>query len=167
MHQLRRKDFTHAEANIDRGTPKVGQNPFQELITNGPEFDFDVQDIARCRDETRLLMTRLSIVNWAWRSVAGLSPNGMPSSVATLTGTEAVAKPATDGMPSGEVALRSRILTLEHRVKRKGHCKTECQRLDAEANCLPWIAPVLGATLKEHHICCPLLEDSLDASVLA
>jgi hypothetical protein len=251
MYQLRHKDFTYAEANIDRGTLKVGQNPFQELITNSPEFDFDLQDIARCRNETSELITRLSEMYWAWRWGAGLSPNGMPSSVTALILTEAVAKPATDGkaprgaaanadepehltdteepvdltdaehpkasveaktkeepvlvekkpkekpvlvhptkaprgaaanadepeyltdtdepvdltdtdtdrMPSGEVALRSRILTLEHRARRKFHYKTECQRLYAEANYLPWIAPVLGTTLKEHHICCPLCNE--------
>ena len=67
MYQLRHRNFTHAEAGIGRFDRKAFARPFEDLITDSPEFDFDMEGIARIRQDIRTLIERLSHMYTFWK----------------------------------------------------------------------------------------------------
>jgi hypothetical protein len=67
MYQLRHRDFSYAEAGVGRADRKIGKRPFGGLITGSPEFDFDMEDIARIRQEIRTLIEQLSRMYVSWK----------------------------------------------------------------------------------------------------
>jgi sugar-specific transcriptional regulator TrmB len=67
MYQLRRRNFTYAESGLDPADMKAGKRPFGGLITDSPEFEFDMEDIARIREEIRRLIERLSHCYTFWK----------------------------------------------------------------------------------------------------
>jgi len=52
IYQLRDRSFTYSDLN--------GGTPFFDLITSGSEFDFNMDDIVRFREEFKTLLERLS-----------------------------------------------------------------------------------------------------------
>jgi hypothetical protein len=67
MYQLRHRNFSYAEAGLDPADMKAGKRPFGGLITDSPEFEFDMEDIARIREEIRRLIERLSHLYTFWK----------------------------------------------------------------------------------------------------
>jgi hypothetical protein len=67
MYQLRHRHFTYAEAGVGRADMKAGKRPFGGLITDSSEFYFDMEDIARIRQEIRTLIERLSKGYLYWK----------------------------------------------------------------------------------------------------
>jgi Ulp1 family protease len=68
IHQLRDRHFTYKDAGMycDSGDKKTKQ-AFYHLITDGAEFDFDMSDIARFREEFKILIERLSDTFLQWK----------------------------------------------------------------------------------------------------
>ena len=65
IYQLRNRNFTFQDAGL--GSPNKSKKnkrkrmgAFYQLITNGDEFNFDMDDIARFREEFKILIERLS-----------------------------------------------------------------------------------------------------------
>ena len=56
MFQLRHRKFDYKDAGLDN--PTAGP-PFSDLITNGEEFDFNVDDIQRIRSDFKTLIKNL------------------------------------------------------------------------------------------------------------
>jgi hypothetical protein len=67
MYELRHRNFSYAEAGLDPADMKAGKRPFGGLITDSPEFEFDMEDIARIREEIRRLIERLSHCYTFWK----------------------------------------------------------------------------------------------------
>jgi hypothetical protein len=67
MYQLRDRKFSYAEAGLNPADMEAGKRPFGGLITDSPEFEFDMEDIARIREEIRTLIERLSPCYLKWK----------------------------------------------------------------------------------------------------
>jgi hypothetical protein len=73
MYQLRHRKFTYAEAGVGRADRKADKRPFEGLITDSPEFGFDMEDIARIRQDIRTLIERLSKMYSYWKKKKDLA----------------------------------------------------------------------------------------------
>ena len=73
MYQLRHRNFTYAEAGVGRTDRRADQRPFEGLITDSEEFDFDMKDIARIRQDIRTLIERLSQMYSYWKKKKDLA----------------------------------------------------------------------------------------------
>ena len=64
IYELRDRDFTYGDAGMHCENTEVitglSSRAFQELISDGAEFDFNMDDIARFRDEFKTLIENLS-----------------------------------------------------------------------------------------------------------
>ena len=64
IYELRHKDFTYGDAGMHCQEGGVARGPasraFRELISDGAEFDFNMEDIIRFREELKTLIERLS-----------------------------------------------------------------------------------------------------------
>jgi len=64
IYELRDRDFTYGDAGMHCEETDIisgsSSRAFQELISDGAEFDFDMADIARFREEFKTLIIQLS-----------------------------------------------------------------------------------------------------------
>ena len=68
IFRLRLRDFTFGDAGLcSEGEKK--NNPFYHLITDTEEFDFDMSDIRRFREELKTLVEKLSGIYLKWKKV--------------------------------------------------------------------------------------------------
>lgn len=65
LYELRHKEFTYGDAgmyyqgDITRGSES---RAFHDLVSGGPQFDFNMKDISRFREEFKTLIERLSVL---------------------------------------------------------------------------------------------------------
>lgn len=63
IYELRQKEFTYGDAGmytVGGVATGSGSRAFKDLISDGAEFDFNMEDIARFREEFKTLIERLS-----------------------------------------------------------------------------------------------------------
>ena len=70
---MRDRDFTYGD--LQDGSP------FYDLITNGSEFDFDMDDIVRFREEFKTLIEKLSGVFCDWKAGGDNKIKALPASL--------------------------------------------------------------------------------------
>ena len=85
VYQLRRRNFTYKDAGlrVDKQSKKKGA--FYQLITEGSEFQFDMRDIARFREEYKILIERLSEIFLQWRKSQETKTTERTATAASLT----------------------------------------------------------------------------------
>ena len=67
VYELRHRNFTYADAGMyctddDDGRRGTTSKAFKELISDSAEFDFNMDDIARFREEFKTLIEKLSTI---------------------------------------------------------------------------------------------------------
>jgi len=74
IYELRHRNFTYGDAGMycEEGETNLGDSrrAFRTLISDGAEFDFDMKDIARFREEFKTLIERLSVVYMKWKNAS-------------------------------------------------------------------------------------------------
>jgi hypothetical protein len=68
IYQLRQRGFTYSDAGLYCDSEEEKKSAaFYHLITEGSEFDFDMDDISLFRDEFQTLIERLSEIHTRWK----------------------------------------------------------------------------------------------------
>jgi Ulp1 family protease len=66
LYELRHREFTYGDAGMyceEGGITRGSESrAFHDLVSGGPQFDFNMKDISRFREEFKTLIERLSVV---------------------------------------------------------------------------------------------------------
>jgi hypothetical protein len=122
IYQLRQRGFTYSDAGLCCDSEEEKKSAaFYHLITEGSEFDFDMDDISLFRDEFQTLIERLSEIHTRWKKEEKAEQRRLKAALQEKSAESVVAEEVGPSKPlptaSGEKTTEAELAGIERTGK--------------------------------------------------